>query len=366
MGVLGLGLVVFQPGDAVLRGFGWVWPIAVVVLVVWMVRQSRRWLRSWSRPVILYPVFLVLTMAAAGGAYETIAETTTASAAATPGQLVDVGGHRMSISCTGSGSPTVILEPGLGEPGAMMAGWIQPAVAKTTRVCIYDRAGKGLSDPAPTPRDGASIAADLHALLGGAHVPGPYVLVGHSSGAPYIKVYAARYPDQVAGMVLLDAQPSDAFAKLPDYPTFYKVFHRATGLAPSLARLGVLRLFYSTQAAGLPPRARDKERADWSTPRHWRSLRDDVLGLPAALTQSQALTSLGSNPLIVVTAVKDAQTGWMPLQDEMVTLSANSVHRVLPNATHASLTEDKTNAAISSQAVLDDVAAVRSGAPLTS
>lgn len=112
-------------------------------------------------------------------------------------------------------------------------------------------------------------------------------------------------------------------------------------------------------------KARSEERADWSMPSHYRSLRDEVLELQSALTQSQALTSLDNKPLIVVTAVKDAEEGWMPLQDEMLNLSTNSVHMVIQNATHTSLTEDKTESGISSQAILDVVDAVRSNTPLT-
>jgi hypothetical protein len=97
---------------------------------------------------------------------------------------------------------------------------------------------------------------------------------------------------------------------------------------------------------------------------HYRSLLDEFLELPAALTQAQALKSLGGKPLIVVTAVKNALTGWLPLQDNMATLSTNSAHRVMKNVTHTSLTEDKTGSRISSQAILDVVHAVRSGTPL--
>jgi pimeloyl-ACP methyl ester carboxylesterase len=81
------------------------------------------------------------------------------------GELVDVGGHRLHISCTGTGSPTVVLEGGLGEPSTMMAGWIAPSVATTTRVCVYDRAGRGWSEPAPDSQDGLAVVADLHTLL---------------------------------------------------------------------------------------------------------------------------------------------------------------------------------------------------------
>jgi pimeloyl-ACP methyl ester carboxylesterase len=231
---------------------------------------------------------------------------------------------------------------------------------------VYDRAGKGFSDPAPKLQDGVAAAAALHTLLAKAHIAGPYVLAGHSSGGPYIKVYAQQYPDQVAGMVLLDSQPSDAFAKLPGFSTFYNLFRKATGLLPSLSRLGIVRLSSANGEAGLPPAARAEERSDWSTAAHYRSLRDEFLELKRTLTQSQALTSLGDKPLIVVTAVKDAEDGWLPLQDEMVKLSTNSVHRVEQNATHTSLTEDKAVAVgISGKAILDVVAAVRTGTALT-
>jgi pimeloyl-ACP methyl ester carboxylesterase len=258
----------------------------------------------------------------------------------------------------------VILEAGLGEPGVMMSGWIQPGVATTTQVCVYDRAGKGWSEPAETPKDGLAIATDLHMLLSRARVDGPYVLVGHSSGGVYVQVYAARYPEQVAGMVLLDSQPPDALANLPGYDSDYDALRRAAGVFPSVARLGVMRLIYSSAVTGLPPEARAEERAFWSTASHNRSLRDEVVGLKATLTEAQTLKGLGEKPLIVVTAAEDAQVGWLPLQDKLATLSTNSVHRVIQDATHTSLTEEEGDSAISIQAILDVVTAVRSGVPL--
>jgi hypothetical protein len=96
MGVLGLAYLVFRPGTGALEAFGWVWPIALFALVVWMLIQSRRSLRSWSRPVILYPLFAVLALAAVGGGYQTVRDTQDRSAYAMPGQLVDVG----DTSCT--------------------------------------------------------------------------------------------------------------------------------------------------------------------------------------------------------------------------------------------------------------------------
>ena len=363
LAVVGIASVVVRPSDDVMRAVGWVWPVLVVALVVWIVRKSRRALHHWSRSVVLYPVLALAVLAAVGGGYEKVSEVRDASVMT--GRLIDVGDHRMRISCTGSGTPTVVLEPGLGEAGAMMAGWIQPGVATSTRVCLYDRPGRGWSESPAHPQDAVANATDLHTLLARADVAGPYVLVGHSSGGAYIKVYAAQYPDQVAGMVLLDAQPSEAMTRLPDYPTDYAGLRKGMALAPSLARTGAMRLFYKTALAGLPPAARDEVRIGWSTPSQYRSLRDELVALPQALIESQALTSIGDKPLIVVTAVKDAMTGWLPLQKEMTGLSTNSVQRILPDATHASLTEEEDEAQASIQAVLDVVGAVRSGGAVT-
>jgi hypothetical protein len=141
-------------------------------------------------------------------------------------------------------------------------------------------------------------------------------------------------------------------------------FRKATGLFPSLARFGVMRLFHSSAAVGLPPEARAKERAFWSTASHNRSLRDEVVALPAALFQAQELTTLGDKPLVVLIAAKGAMDGWLPLQDRMAALSTNSIHRVEQHATHTSLIEDRSDSAISIQAILEVVAAVRSRVPL--
>jgi pimeloyl-ACP methyl ester carboxylesterase len=148
------------------------------------------------------------------GGYETVRESLDARAYPMPGQLIDVGGHRLHLHCTGSGSPTVVLEPGGGAASSDL-GWIAPAVARDTRVCVYDRAGRGWSDAADGPQDGAHIAADLHTLLDRAHVPGPYVLAGHSFGGLYVLSFAAQFPDQVAGMVLLDSTAPKPGPALP-------------------------------------------------------------------------------------------------------------------------------------------------------
>ena len=163
-------------------------------------------------------------------------------------------------------------------------------------------------------------------------------------------------------MVLLDSQPADAFTALPDYAGFYSSTHTVLALLPSVARLGVMRLVYASSFADLPEPARGEERADQVTPRMEASGRDEFVAIPATLQAAMTLTSFGDRPLVVVTAVAEAPRGWLPAQDTMAALSTNSAHRVLQDMTHETLITSESGAAASSQAILDVVAAVRTGA----
>jgi pimeloyl-ACP methyl ester carboxylesterase len=365
MALAGAGLLIFRPDANAMNLLGWIWPLALIALAVWMTVQARRSLRSLTRRLVLYPLFVALVVAGVGGGYETIQEQVDRSTTAMPGHLVDVGGHRLYVHCTGSGSPTVVLVSGLAETSVYWGGWIAPAVAQNTTVCAYDRAGQGWSDPPASPQDGLAVATDLHTLLDHAQIPGPYVLVGHSTGGVYARIFAARYPDQVAGMVLLDSQPNEALTGLPDFPSQYSALRRASALFPSLARLGVFQLVNRFAADPLPVPTRDEERAVVSSANLNRIQRDEFAELPMTLKEAAALTTLGDRPLIVVTAAKGAQAGWLPLQDKMTGLSTNSAHRVLPDTDHPGLIHDRVGAAQASQAILDVVASVRSGTPLT-
>lgn len=366
MAVAGASLLIFRPDANAMNLAGWIWPLALIALAAWMTGQARRSLRSITRRLVLYPLFVGLVVAGIGGSYETIQEQVDRSTTAMPGRLVDVGGHRLYVHCTGSGSPTVVLVSGLAETSVYWGGWIAPAVAQNTTVCAYDRAGQGWSDPPASPQDGMAVATDLHTLLDHAQIPGPYVLVGHSTGGVYARIFAARYPDQVAGMVLLDSQPNEALTGgLPDFPSQYNIIRRATALFPSLARIGVFRLVNRFAGDPLPIPIRDEELAAISTGNLNRIQRDEFAELPMTLKEAAALTTLGDRPLIVVTAAKGADAGWLPLQDKMTGLSTNSAHRVLPDTDHPGVIHDRVGAATSSQAILDVVASVRSGTPLT-
>jgi pimeloyl-ACP methyl ester carboxylesterase len=329
-----------------------------------MIVRAHRDLRSRTRVWMLYPVCVALFLSAVGGAFETYRGTADRANHPMPGRLVDVGGHQLHINCTGTGSPTVVLQPGLGEPSSAMA-WIAPDVATTTRVCVYDRAGRGWSESAGAPQSGVEVAAELHTLLDRAGEHGPYVLAGHSAGGLYVLNFAQLHPDQVAGVVLLDSMSPQQYEKVTDWPAFYEMFRRVSAVLPSLSRLGVGHAVYGTAYGDLPALARDELRAFWATPRHSRSVRDEFSQIRTTMTEAQSVTTLGDRPLVVVTAEKDAQGGWMAAQDQLAALSTNSVHRTLANADHDMLVEQQATAAQASQAIRDVVNAVRTGAPIT-
>lgn len=340
MAVAGAGLLVFVPGDAAINALGWVWSPLWIALVTRTAVLVHRNLHGRSRWLV-YTLLGAYMLAGLGAGYQTIGEALDRRAHTAPGQLVDVGGHRLHLSCAGSGAPAVVLEAGLGGTGA---GWalISAAIAHDTTVCVYDRAGRGWSDVASGRQDGVAVATDLHELLERGRVPAPYVLVGHSTGAQYVRIFAGRYPEQVAGMVLLDGQPAEAFEGLPDFPAFYNRFRRVSGVLPLLARLGLARLLAHSPA------------------RDANSLRAEFAELPTSLQQARSFQNLGDRPLVVLTASQGAQKGWLPLQGELATLSRNSSHRIVP-FTHDELVTNQDAAQASIEAVRDVVKAVRQG-----
>ena len=135
-----------------------------------------------------------------------------------PGKLIDVGGWQLHLNCTGirtAGTPLVILEAGIGD---FSVEWslVQPEVAKTARVCSYDRAGDGWSEMGPHPRTFTQIVYELHTLLDRAGEKPPYLMVGQSYGGWLVRTYRATYPSEVAGIVLVDAGDDDPERLMPD------------------------------------------------------------------------------------------------------------------------------------------------------
>jgi pimeloyl-ACP methyl ester carboxylesterase len=337
-------------------------------------RGSLSRLPRWPARAALAVGALLLTAAATGAAYEAIAANRDAAANPPPGRLVDVGGHRLHISCVGTGSPTVVFESGL---AGMSADWanVQPQIGSSTRACAYDRAGIAWSDSGPEPRDPSQIARELHALLINAGESAPYVLAGHSFGGLYVRVFAATYPDEVAGLVLVDASHPDMWQRVPPEVTAAMVPSTAMGLAyRGLAHLGFTRLTSTFPAdCGLASEPCAQERA-WLTSARQKDAYVAEMGAPERDAQARANTTLGATPLVVLTASEHAdifgtvyaaptEPVWRQMQNELAELSTNSVHYIVDGATHGSL--QTKDAAAASAAIEQVVQAVRTGKRLT-
>ncbi|MDF2745058.1 MAG: alpha/beta hydrolase fold protein, partial [Actinomycetia bacterium] len=347
MGATGTALLVFAPGNDAMTALNRVWPPLLLAMATWMFLRVRRSVRGKARWV-LAPVIGVLVLTAIGATYDTIAGTDDLDSYAAPGKLYDVGGRWLHLDCRGHGGPTVVLANGL---GGVSAGWarITAPVAATTRVCAYDRAGQGWSDEAASPQDGVESAEDLHTLLAAAGEHGPFVLVGHSTGGTYAMTYAARYPEQVAGLVLLDSSSPEQFTRMPAYPGQYAMMRRMYGLLPTLSRLGLGQI---PTTSHLPAADAAKVTAVTSAPQYYRNQRDEASVLPEVFAQAQALTTLGDRPLAVLTASETSTgtDGWVGAPDQLAALSANSVHRTI-DSTHAGMVQDVRPAGESVRAI---------------
>jgi pimeloyl-ACP methyl ester carboxylesterase len=240
-------------------------------------------------------------------------------------QRVDVGGYKLTLLTRGQGTPTVVIEPGMGLPGVENDEWkaVCDEIAKTTGVCLYDRAGLGTSDPAPTrPRTCRDVARDLHNLLANAKVPGPYVLVGHSIGGLNVRVFADMYPDEVAGVVLVDATHPDQESKW-----------QAALPAESPEELPALKQSREHLASRLADRGDNNP---------------DGLDLVASREQVRAIGTMGDKPLAVLThspewkmvpdlpddILKPLEQVSQDLQAGMPALSTDSSHKVAEKAGH--------------------------------
>jgi pimeloyl-ACP methyl ester carboxylesterase len=258
------------------------------------------------------------------------------------GELVDVGGYRLHLACQGDGGPTVVMEAAIGETGLLWS-LVQPAVAQTTRACVYDRAGYGWSDPSPRPRTAAVMVDELRGLLATAEVPGPYVLVGHSFGGLLVRLYAARYPQEVAGLVLVDSAHEDQYRRAPReiqelVPQFEEQARQQYESLKALIVSGSLDVAMLPVPPQLPAAAADTFRALVAAgPNHVEALiaEQQAVGAIHAELAAANITSVGDLPLMVLShgqpmampgltpEVNQAnEQTWQELQAELAKLSS--------------------------------------------
>jgi pimeloyl-ACP methyl ester carboxylesterase len=295
--------------------------------------------RSLHRVVIGLAAVAIL-LAGAGALYQSISSTRDRRAHPMLGQFVDVGGYRMHINCWGRGTPTVILDSGLGDT---YISWhkVQPQIAQFARVCSYDRAGLGYSDSSPLPRTSKDFAEELHLLLHSARIPAPYILVGHSMGGFDIRLYATLFRSEVAGMVLVDSSHPEQQKRFP--PALND--RDATWLREQ-------EFFEFTLPFGIPRLLGfcGKDAEIRAAECNFHSAREAVAELKAISTsaaQTAAAGSLDDIPLVVLShdpntpqpdlpedLVEPTNDAWEKMQEELADLSTRGTQVIATNSGH--------------------------------
>jgi pimeloyl-ACP methyl ester carboxylesterase len=292
------------------------------------------------RRILVVGGLLIAILAFAGMLYENIAEARDRRFNPTSGKRFDVGGFNMHIDCTGNGSPTVILDSGLGDT---FLSWrkVQPQISQFVRVCSYDRAGLGYSDPSPRPRTSKVIAEELHALLQAAGVSPPYVLVGHSLGGYNVRLYQSLYPKEIVGIVLVDASHPDQENRFPpELKNMEGTWQREAEFLAYATPFGLTRLLGFCED---DPRDRAAECNFHSSHEAFAELK----AFPQSAREAAATGTLGDLPLIVLShdpdkpsselspdVAKPTNEAWEKMQEELARLSTRGTQMVAKNSAH--------------------------------
>jgi len=303
-----------------------------------------------SRIVMLAILILVLVTLTAG----VIVKSKLAKQHPAPGQLVDVGGYKMHINCTGQGSPTVILDAGFADYSATWA-YVQPEV-----------------DPSPYPRTASWRVDELHTLLVNANVQGPYVLVGHSLGGMLMRVYAHNYPDEVVGMVLVDSMHEEQYDRLPGAKNTIPDQMRQFRMLGILSSTGIMALMpQAIPNPEMPDEIFAQNKMTWATTGHLTTAADEISAMleSTAEVRSLHITSFGDLPLRVLSQGlyypnptlsededQEYHSEWQAMQSELAALSSTSKHTIAEQSGHA-IQYDQPDLVV--DAILDVVDAIR-------
>jgi len=270
-------------------------------------------MRRWTIRVVVGLCSLVVALALAGATHQWLATRRDLAVTPPPGHLVDIGGYRLHLWCTGDGAPAVILDAGL---AGTSAGWgfVQPDVAKFTRVCSYDRAGMGYSDSGPTPRTARRIANEVAELLARSGIPGPVVLVGESIAGFNVRVFASDHPERAAGLVLVDASHEDDAHEVPGMARF----------VPLLSTFGVFRLLgvsFGQPIESVAPSVRQFARATMFRASGYQAAADEIIHIRETVSEVRSSRRRLTIPVLVVTGARGADENWRRLQQDQASLS---------------------------------------------
>ena len=277
------------------------------------------------RIFVVLGAFLIVA-ALSGATYQWLATRKELAATPPPGHLVDIGGYRLHLWCTGDGAPAVILDTGLGGSSADW-GFVQPDVARFTRVCSYDRAGMGYSDPGPSPRTARRIASELAELLVRSGIGGPVVLVGASIAGFDVRVFASDHPERAAGLVLVDASHEDQAHEVPQMARF----------VPLLSTIGVLRLFgmsFGQRIESLAPSVRQFARATSFRAAGYQAAADEIIHIRESASEVRSSRRKLTIPVLVITGGRGADENWRQLQRDQASLSERGCLMIAQESGH--------------------------------
>jgi len=318
--------------------------------------------------LLLIPI-VIIGLLIIGSIYQAIATARDKRNFPPPGRMIDVGGHRLHLHVTGTdtGKAAVILEAGMASFSSNFA-WVQQELEPVTRVVVYDRAGLGWSDSGSKPRDAQRSAKELCTALQRAGIGGPYVVVGHSYGGLVVRAFADLFPNEVVGMVLVDASHPDQWIHIPASRNGRTVAF-GTRMTGFMARFGLLH-FWNPESAlidGLPAQQRAEMDAILATPRPWSTAADGLIAWgDLSRDQINAARSLGHLPLAVLSVTEQDKFADVltALQAELPNLSSNSVHLTVQGATHDGLVCRHEYALVVATAIRQVVEAAHTGQPL--
>src|SRR6476620_8715334 len=280
----------------------------------------------WAMRVLVGVCSSVVVAAFAGTGYQWLATLKDLAATPPPGRLVDIGAHRLHLWCTGDGAPAVILDTGLGGTSSDW-GFVQPDVARFTRVCSYDRAGMGYSDAGPSPRTARRIASELAELLARSGIGRPVVLVGAAIAGFDVRVFASDYAERAAGLVLVDASHEDQAHEVPPMARF----------VPLLSTIGALRLFgvsFGQRIESLAPSVRPFARATRFRAAGYQTAADEIIHVRESASEVRSSRRKLTIPVLVVTGGRGADENWRQLQRDQASLSERGCLMIAEQSGH--------------------------------